>query len=304
MQDGIRNDELSDAALSDVNRLRPDGTTGIGGGMLTGAAEIGGPDPDRAKVMVVLTDGKENVAPFIAEAVADLQANSSHIQTYSVGLGFDIEPTKLQSITNMGTEGYHQVVSTLRDETLFDLETFYFKIFSSAADLDLVTDPTHIINLASGNPVVVDHARVISSDRSATFLILDDPMMRTLYDLEFIAPDGTVLPGGVNGRRHSDPRADPQHLPDLPDHLPGSRTGRHLCRGLVAKARAKGQLDGGARAQPRRRVPHGLRRLHASGERGGPDRLRGSSRLRLPSGGERHRDVLPARRDAAASRPR
>ena len=164
--------------------------------MLTGAAEVGGPDPDRAKVMVVLTDGKENVAPFIAEAVADLQANSSHIQTYSVGLGFDIEPTKLQSITNMGTEGYHQVVSTLRDETLFDLETFYFKIFSSAADLDLVTDPTHIINLASGNPVVVDHARVISSDRSATFLILDDPMMRTLYDLEFIAPDGTVLQAG------------------------------------------------------------------------------------------------------------
>ena len=196
VQDDIRNDELSDAALVDANRLRPEGTTGIGGGMLTGAAEIGGPDPDRAKVMVVLTDGKENVAPFIAEAVADLQANSSHIQTYSVGLGFDIEPTKLQSITNMGTEGYHQVVSTLRDETLFDLETFYFKIFSSAADLDLVTDPTHIINLANGNPVVVDHARVISSDRSATFLILDDPMMRTLYDLEFIAPDGTVLQAG------------------------------------------------------------------------------------------------------------
>ena len=196
VQDDIRNDELSDAAIGDLNRLRPDGTTGIGGAMLTGAGELGGPDPDRGKVMIVLTDGIENVAPFISEAVDDLQANDPHIQTYSVGLGFDVEPAKLQSITNMGTEGYHQVVSTLSDTSLFDLETFYFKIFSSATGMDLVTDPTHIVNLASADPVVVDRARVISSDRSATFLVLDDPMMRQLYALEFVAPDGSVLVAG------------------------------------------------------------------------------------------------------------
>ncbi len=192
--------ELSMGALNDLARLKPDGATGIGGAMLTGASEVGGPFADRGSVMVVLTDGKENRAPTIAEAISQIGSDDPHIQMYSVGLGFDIEPTKLQSITNMGDEGYHQVVNTLRDETLFDLEAFYFKIFASAANMDMVTDPTHVVNLASNAPVVVDRARVISSDRNATFLVLDDPQMRPLYTLEFIAPDGTILsPGSTVG---------------------------------------------------------------------------------------------------------
>jgi len=199
---GIKNaielGELSTGALVDLSRLKPDGRTGIGGAMLTGAGEVGGPFADRATVMVVLTDGKENETPSIADAIIDIQNNDPHIQMYSVGLGFDIEPTKLQSITNMGDEGYHQVVNTQRDETLFDLETFYFKIFASAANMDMVTDPTHVINLSSNIPIVVDRARVISSDRNATFLVLDDPQMRSLYALQFIAPDGTVLTAGTS----------------------------------------------------------------------------------------------------------
>jgi hypothetical protein len=198
VKNSIEMGELSSGALNDLARLKPDGNTGIGGAMLTGASEVGGPFADRGTVMVVLTDGKENEAPYIDEAIQDIQANDAHIQIYSVGLGFDIEPTKLQAITNMGDEGYHQVVNTLRDETLFDLEAFYFKIFASAANMDMVTDPTHVVNLASSTPVVVDRARVISSDRNATFLVLDDPLMRQLYELEFLAPDGTVLVPGTS----------------------------------------------------------------------------------------------------------
>ncbi|MCZ6859705.1 MAG: VWA domain-containing protein [Alphaproteobacteria bacterium] len=196
VQNAIEVSELSGAAIIDLSRLKPDGRTGIGGAMLTGAAEVGGPFADRGSVMVVLTDGKENEDPSIADAIADIQANDPHIQMYSVGLGFDIEPTKLQNITNMGPEGYHQVVNAQRDETLFDLETFYFKIFASATNMDMVTDPTHVINLTSLTPVVVDRARVISSDRNATFVVLDDPQMRSLYSLRFIAPNGVILSAG------------------------------------------------------------------------------------------------------------
>jgi von Willebrand factor type A domain len=198
VQNAIGSNQLSSAALADPARLKPDSTTGIGGAMLTAATELGGPSPDRGSVMVVLTDGKENETPNIATAIADIDSNDPHIQMYSVGLGFDIEPAKLQDITNMGTDGYHQVSSTLSDESLFDLEAFYFKIFASATNMDMVTDPTHIVNLSSELPVVVDRARVISSDRSATFLVLDDPMMRSLYTLEFVAPDGTVMTAGAS----------------------------------------------------------------------------------------------------------
>ena len=195
--DSIAAGPLSLSAITDPAQLAPSGTTGIGGAMQTGADELGAPDPDRGQVLVVLTDGKENEAPFIDAAIADLQANHAEVQTYAVGLGFDIEPAKLQAITNMGDEGYHQVVSTLSEVTLFDLETFYFKIFSSAAGMDLVTDPTHVVDLSSNDAVVIDRATVISSDRSATFLVMEDPQMRGLYELEFVSPGGQVVSAGT-----------------------------------------------------------------------------------------------------------
>jgi hypothetical protein len=116
---------------------------------------------------------------------------------YSVGVGFAIEPTKLQNITNMGAEGYHQVSGSLSGLNLFDLETFYFKIFSNATGMDLVVDPTHVVSLLTPNPIVIDTARIISSDRSATFLTLDDPVLRAFYDLEFVSPSGDVIVAGV-----------------------------------------------------------------------------------------------------------
>lgn len=190
--------ELSNAALGDPGRLQPAGNTGIGGAMLLAVDEIGAPVSGRGQVVVVLTDGKENESPSIADAIADIQTNSPQIQFYSVGLGFAIEPTKLQSITNMGEAGYHQVANTLEDETLFDLETFYFKIFSTATGMDLVTDPTHVVSLTTTDPILVDNATVISSDRSAVFLVLDDPAMRQFYDVEFVTPKGDVIVPGLS----------------------------------------------------------------------------------------------------------
>jgi hypothetical protein len=189
--------ELSNGALTDNSRLKPDGTTGIGGAMQRAATEIGGPLTDRKQVMVVLTDGKENESPYINGVIGGIQSGNANLQMYSVGLGFDIEPTKLQNITNMGSEGYHQVSGSLSELNLFDLETFYFKIFSNATGMDLVVDPTHVVNLLNPDPLIIDSARIISSDRSANFLVLDDPVLRVFYDLEFVSPSGDVLTPGV-----------------------------------------------------------------------------------------------------------
>ncbi len=197
-KNGISMSELSDSALTDGSRLKPDGRTGIGGAMETAAAELGGALTDRKQVMVVMTDGKENESPYINNVIGDIQSDNANLQMYSVGLGFDIEPTKLQNITNMGTEGYHQVSGSLSGENLFDLETFYFKIFSNATGMDLVVDPTHVISLLGSNPIVVDTARIISSDRSANFLVLDNPVLRPFYDLEFVTPSGDVIVAGTS----------------------------------------------------------------------------------------------------------
>ena len=199
-KNNIESNELSNAALSDAARLNPQGNTGIGGAMETAASEIGASIADRKQVMVVLTDGKENESPYINDVIGGIQSGNADLQMYSVGLGFDIEPTKLQNITNMGDEGYHQVAGSLSDENLFDLETFYFKIFSNATGMDLVVDPTHVVNLLNPDPIIIDSARIISSDRNANFLVLDDPLLRNFYDLEFISPSGDVIvPGSAIG---------------------------------------------------------------------------------------------------------
>jgi von Willebrand factor type A domain len=193
----IAGSELSAGALTDSGRLRPTGTTGIGGAMQNGAAALGGPLADRKQVMVVLTDGIENESPYILDVVGPIQAANANLQMYSVGLGSNIEAGKLQSITNMGTEGYHQVADALTGESLYDLENFYFKIFTNATGMDLVVDPTHVVNLLNPDPIIIDSARIISSDRSANFLVLDDPVLRAFYDLEFISPTGDVIVPGV-----------------------------------------------------------------------------------------------------------
>ena len=189
-------DLLSNASIADNSRLRPSGQTGIGGAMETAAGVIGGPIPDRKQVMVVMTDGKENEEPNINDVVGPIQAGNGQLKMYSIGLGADIEPTKLQNITNI-SNGYHQVSDSLSGVTLFDLENFYFKIFVNATEMDLVVDPTHVVNLLTPATINVDSARIITSDRSATFLVLDDPVLRPFYDLEFVSPTGQIIVPGV-----------------------------------------------------------------------------------------------------------
>lgn len=199
-KDTIETTELGPMALTDSTKLNPEGSTGIGGAMQNGAAVLGGPLTDRKQVLVVLTDGIENESPYIMDVIDPIQLANANLQMYSVGLGSNIEAGKLQSITNMGTEGYHQVSDSLTGESLYDLETFYFKIFTNALGMDLVVDPTHVVNLLNPNPIIIDSARIISSDRNANFLVLDDPMLRGFYDIEFISPTGQIImPGSTVG---------------------------------------------------------------------------------------------------------
>ncbi len=191
-------DRLSPAAIGDVARLAPDGSTGIGAGIQTGAGMFAAPGTGARKhVMVLLTDGKENQAPFIADVLGGVHANDPALKMYSIGLGSDVEPAKLQSITNV-TNGYYQVTDDLSGTRIYDLESFYFKIFSNATGMSLVVDPTYPVLVAGTSPVLVARAPIISSDRSATFLVLDEAALRGYYDLELVDPLGQVIALGTN----------------------------------------------------------------------------------------------------------
>jgi hypothetical protein len=191
--------KLNAAALTDPNGLLPQGSTSIGSGMKLGASVLPVPANGRKHVMVVLTDGIENTWPFIDDVLGPITTADPALRIYSVGLGSNIDPSKLQEITNV-SNGYHQVADDLSGSSLFDLETFYFKIFANAAGFSLAVDPTLPVTISGSLPIVVDHAIISSSDHSATFLVLDLPATRSLYTQQLVDPKGNVIvPGSKVG---------------------------------------------------------------------------------------------------------
>lgn len=217
---------LQDGAQGDLARLKPDNATGIGGAMQTGAGLIVGSAPDRKHVMVVLTDGIENRTPWIADVMNgpnSIPAKDPLLKIYSLGLGPDneINAGALQSITNQ-TNGFHQVANVLDDIHTFDLEAFFFKIFTASTDWQMVVDPTFVADLSSPNPIIIDTARVTTSDKSAVFLALDNPAVRGYYTLELVDPNGNVIiPGSTVGgvpvhvQTHNDYRIVRVIFPDI-----------------------------------------------------------------------------------------
>ncbi|MFQ5981423.1 MAG: choice-of-anchor D domain-containing protein [Candidatus Heimdallarchaeota archaeon] len=185
--------KLSESATDIGGPLYPTGTTCIGGGLQTGADILFASPADRKHIMVVITDGKENKSPYIDQVKDPIINRDQVLQIYSVGVGDSINADKLQEISNR-TNGYHQIIQELTGEQIFELEAFYFKVFSHASGEELAEDPTKFLSLE--HPTMVSRAKIISSDRSATFLVLDNPDFRHLYDLRLIAPNGQIIQNG------------------------------------------------------------------------------------------------------------
>ncbi|HYY57452.1 MAG TPA: choice-of-anchor X domain-containing protein [Pyrinomonadaceae bacterium] len=194
-------DRLSATAITDIARLAPRGSTWIGGAMQRGSGMLppGAVLPtERKQAMVVLTDGQENVNPHADVVLGGIHSDHPTLKIYSIGLGRDtgsppeINATVLQTITNV-TNGYHQVVGDLSGVNRFQLEGFYFKIFTDVVGLGTVVDPTVSINVAGSSPIVVQRAQIVSSDHSVIFMVLDDPTLRTFYQLQIVTPAGEVL---------------------------------------------------------------------------------------------------------------
>jgi hypothetical protein len=196
-------DHVDAGALGDTARLGPDGDTGIGGAMQNAAGVLASSPADRKHVMVVLTDGKENVDPHVGTVLGPITAADPELSIYSLGLGDDFDGGLLASITNVSpADGYFQAQGPLTGTDFFDLESFYFKIFVDAAGWEIVVDPTLALHLDTPDPQLVDSADIVSSDHSAIFVVYEIPELRPFYDLQVMDPfghliDPTSVVGGV-----------------------------------------------------------------------------------------------------------
>jgi len=179
---------LQASATTGSGGLFPNGSTSIGDGMTKGVVmSSANPPPAGHKNLLILqTDGIQNTLPDALTVIVP-----SNIKVYAVGLGPDVQDSYLQSISTAAR--FFKVdnditVSPARQ----DLMNFYFKIFCQANNLSTVTDPTVLVDLAAG-PRVAFTSTMTTADKTATFLVIEEPASREQYTVELINPKGDVI---------------------------------------------------------------------------------------------------------------
>jgi L-Lysine epsilon oxidase N-terminal/L-lysine epsilon oxidase C-terminal domain/von Willebrand factor type A domain len=140
---------LGSGGLSDVNRgntkdiingngLDPSGQTSIGDGIFDGRGILNATTtPFDVKSLVVLTDGVENQARWIADVAADINEF-----TYAVGLGQpqNISVPALQTISG-NNGGYLLVTGAIGTDNRFLLQKYFLQILAGISNAEIVLDP-------------------------------------------------------------------------------------------------------------------------------------------------------------------
>lgn len=119
------------------NQLDPGGSTSIGAGIQTGRQALNAVSGFDVESLLVLTDGMENTAPFIADVAADINE-----LTYSVGLGTpqNISVAALQAISgNHG--GYLLITGAISGDNRFLLQKYFLQILAGITNAEIVLDP-------------------------------------------------------------------------------------------------------------------------------------------------------------------
>jgi hypothetical protein len=131
------------------SQLDPGGSTSIGAGIETGHQALAAAPGFDVDSLVVLTDGMENTAPFIADVSADL-----NVQTYSVGFGTpeNISVAALQAISgNHG--GYLLITGAISGDNRFLLQKYFLQILAGISNAEIVLDPQGYLTPGAGHVI-------------------------------------------------------------------------------------------------------------------------------------------------------
>lgn len=137
---------VSGAPAFNTVDLSPRGSTWIGGGIQAGAAELlAATHPGRS--MIVLTDGNQNVHPYIHELPAGTITN----RTYAIGFGLpgQVSDEALNDITS-NTNGDLIITGNIgSDEQRFLLTKYFVQVLAGVTNSQVVLDPDGKLYLGS-----------------------------------------------------------------------------------------------------------------------------------------------------------
>jgi IgA peptidase M64/VWA domain-containing protein len=178
------------AAIS-AHTFNPAGNTAIGDGVEIAHNDLAAVAGYDEKAMIVLTDGQETAAKYIAD-VADLIDD----RVFAIGLGTAeaINPVALTALTN-GTGGQLLMTGTLDANDYFRLTKYYLQILAGVTNTDIVHDPDSWI--ASGQKHVIPFTLAETDIEAKVILLSPAP-----YAVDFVleTPDGDIIdPASVGG---------------------------------------------------------------------------------------------------------
>lgn len=136
-------------SILNSSQLDPSGSTSIGAGIEVGRQTLNAAPASDVKSLVVLTDGIENTAPFIADVAADINA-----LTYSVGFGTpqNISVAALQAISgNHG--GYLLITGAITGDNRFLLQKYFLQILAGISNAEIVLDPQGFLVQGAGQEI-------------------------------------------------------------------------------------------------------------------------------------------------------
>jgi hypothetical protein len=245
--------------------LDPRGNTGIGLGIQAGAAMLAGASHAN-RSLLVLTDGNQNVHPYVEE----LPAGTITARTHAIGFGLpgDVSDATLHAITS-NTHGDLIITGLLAGaEEEYLLTKHFVQVLASVTNANVVLDPESELLLGSEH---VTPFEVTEADVSIDVMALAP--VAPLLEVVLRTPDGSEIdPAVAASEPNVDFRIEPRvtfyrvELPALPSDPGGShagtwsivvraRTAAELKR-LLAKRKLDVDVEAIRRALARRSIPY------------------------------------------------
>jgi hypothetical protein len=204
--------------------LDPRGSTGIGLGIQAGAAMLAGASHSN-RSLLVLTDGNQNVHPYVEE----LPAGTITARTYAIGFGLpgDVSDATLQAITS-NTQGDLIITGLLAGaEEDYLLTKHFVQMLAGITRVNVVLDPQSELLLGSEHIVPLT---VTEADVSIDVMALTP--VAAFVEMVLRTPDGTEIDAAVAALEPNITfQLEPQvefyriDLPALPANPGGSHAG-------------------------------------------------------------------------------
>jgi Mg-chelatase subunit ChlD len=239
-----------DPLYTAVNGLSGGGATSIGDGVRL-ASTLVPTDGARGPALLVVTDGHENTAEFIADVMDEID-----VPVYAIGMGTAavIRPESLESLTN-ATGGYLLLTDTLDEENRDRVAKYCLQMLVEASGSDLIVDPSGWVR--PGQEIDIPFW-ISGEDRSCDVIVLMPS--KGAVDVELVSPGGHRI-------------AKTSRLPGV-----AFRSGRHTSLYRLDTAEGRGVKGAVGRWKARLSISEASAKSHAK-------RLKGRQRVRFDAHG-------------------